>query len=321
MRAIQIQAFGDPSGLRLVELPHPEPAAGEVRITVEAIGVGGVDAVIRRGTLGSLGLRPGHVPGSEVAGAVEAVGAGVDPGWIGRRVWAFTGLGGGYAEHAVVPVDRLTTLPDGLASTDAVALGSAGLVAHFGLAHAGFAAGDAVLVRGAGGSLGIMAVQLAARGGAEAVAVTTSSEERGARLRDLGASVVLDRSGDGGPEQDADGYDVVFDVVAGPGLSSFVPRLRPNGRLVLAGVVGGPPPADIGRALMGAFRRSVTVATFSLDTVPEATKDRERERQFAAAARGELRAVVHGLLPLEEAARAHEQMDAGEVFGRIVLTV
>src|ERR1700712_3100825 len=150
MRAVAIQAFGDPTGLAGGALPVPEPAAGEVRIAVEAIGVGGVDAVIRRGTLASYGFKTGHIPGSEVAGKVDAVGDGVDAAWIGRRVWAFTGLGGGYVEQAIAAVDQLTPLPDALAAIDAVTLGSAGPVAHFGLAHAGFTAGSAVLVRGAG---------------------------------------------------------------------------------------------------------------------------------------------------------------------------
>ena len=72
-------------------------------IATEAIGVGGVDAVIRSGALAAYGFTEGHVPGGEIAGTVTAVGDGVDTSWIGRRVWAFTGLGGGYAEQAIVP--------------------------------------------------------------------------------------------------------------------------------------------------------------------------------------------------------------------------
>jgi NADPH:quinone reductase-like Zn-dependent oxidoreductase len=321
VRAIQIQAFGSPDGLVVVDVPRPEPAAGEVRIAVEAIGVGGVDAVIRRGTLSGYGFQSGHVLGSEVAGTVEAVGVGVDTGWIGQRVWAFTGTGGGYVDHAIAAVDQLTALPQGLSSIDAAALGSAGPVARFALAHGAFKEGDAVLVRGAGGSLGIMAVQLAALGGAATIAVTTSSPERGARLRVLGATVVLDRSGAGDAEDEAaDGYDVIFDVIAGEALPSFVSRLRPNGRYVLVGIVGGPPPAEFGQALMASFQQSWSIATFSLNTVSEAAKQDERASQFAAAVRGELRSVVHEVLPLESAASAHAKMDAGAVFGRIVLT-
>jgi NADPH:quinone reductase len=98
-------------------------------------------------------------------------------------VWAFTGRGGGYAEQAIAPAATLIPLSGGLSAADAVTLGSSGAVAHFGLRHARFAPGESVLVRGAAGGIGIMTVQLAARGGAAAVAVTTSSAERGDRLR------------------------------------------------------------------------------------------------------------------------------------------
>ncbi|WP_432994860.1 zinc-binding dehydrogenase [Dactylosporangium sp. CA-233914] len=314
MKAVAIRSFGGPEGLAVIDLPSPAPAAGQALIAVEAIGVGGVDALIRRGALAAYGFKEGHIPGGEVAGTVTAAGDGVDPAWIGRRVWAFTGTGG-YAEQAVAPAGELVPLPPGLSAVDAVTLGSAGVVAHFGLAHARFAAGESVLVRGAAGSLGILTVQLAARGGAAAVAVTTSSPERGERLRRLGATHVLDRSGQGAPGA----YDVIVDVVAGPDLPSFLARLNPNGRLVAVGAVGGQPPADLGTALMAAFQRSLTFATFSAATVPPPARQAVRCEHFAAAARGDLRAVVHEVLPLDQAALAHRMMDAGEVFGRIVL--
>ena len=164
-----------------------------------------------------------------------------------------------------------------------------------------------------------MTVQLAARNGASAVAVTTSSPGRGARLHELGATHVLDRSGKGDGNAPA-GFDVIIDVVAGPSLPSFLDRLNPNGRLVAVGVVAGYPPADFGARLFAAFQRSLSFATFSADTVSEPDRRAVRAAQFAAASRGELRTVVHELLPLDQAVLAHQKMDAGEVFGRIVLT-
>ncbi|AEY86218.1 oxidoreductase [Streptomyces hygroscopicus subsp. jinggangensis 5008] len=313
-----IRTFGDPDGLEVVDVPVPVPAPGQVRIATEAIGVGGVDAVIRRGTLAAYGFREGHLLGSEVAGRVAAVGEGVDASWIGRRVWAFTGLSGGYAEQAVAAVQDVLALPGGLSGADAVTLGGSGVVAHFALDRARFTSGETVLVRGAAGSIGITAVQLAARGGASAVAVTTSSAERGARLRDLGATHVLDRSGEGGPDAPA-GFDVVIDVVGGPRLPLFLDKLNPNGRYVAVGVVDGQPPADFGMRLMDAFRRSLSFATFSSDTVPGPDRQAVRSSQFADAAHGGLRTVVHEVLPLDQAALAHRAMDAGKVFGRVVL--
>ncbi|SEF22479.1 NADPH:quinone reductase [Amycolatopsis pretoriensis] len=313
MKAIAVQAFGDPEGLAVIDLPDPKPAEGQVLIATEAIGVGGVDAVIRSGALAAYGFTAGHVLGGEIAGTVTAAGDGVDPAWLGRRVWAFTGTGGGYAEQAVAPAETLVPLPETLSPVDAVTLGSSGVVAHFGLRHARFAPGESVLIRGAAGGIGIMAVQLAGKAGA--IAVTTSSPERGQRLRELGATHVLNRAADG-----PDTYDVIIDVIAGPELPGFFTKLKPNGRLVAVGAVAGDPPADFGKELFAAFRKSMSFATFSADTVPQEDRRAAIADIFTAATRGELTSVVHEVLPLEDAVAAHRKLQAGEVFGRIVLT-
>ncbi|WP_263730647.1 zinc-binding dehydrogenase [Cellulomonas sp. SG140] len=232
-------------------------------------------------------------------------------------MWAATGTSGAYAEHAVAHVDDVTALPSALPSVDAVTLGSAATVAHFALAHAGFSPGDSVLVRGAAGSIGIAAVQLAARAGAGAVAVTTSSTDRGRRLRDLGATHVLDRSGAG--DAAADSVDVLLDVVGGADVPVFLDRLSPNGRYVLVGAAAGFPPPDFAAPLLRAFQLSRSFATFSLATVGAGERSQAREQLFLAAVRGELAPVVHAVLPLDQAAEAHRQMDEGTVFGRIVL--
>lgn len=318
MRAIAIQEFGDPNGMALVELPVPAPGADQVLIETEAIGFGGVDAVIRRGTLGS-GFARGMVPGSEVAGTITGVGADVDPAWIGRSVWAFTGTAGGYVEHAVARFADVTPLPDSLSPVNAVTLGSAATVAHFALARAHFARGETVLIRGAAGSIGIAAVELAARGGALAVAVTTSSVERGRRLEALGATDILDRagnSGDGAPRL----FDVIVDIVGGDGVPAFIDRLTPNGRLVLVGAVAGFPPTDFGMRLIQAFQQSRSVATFSLASVAPAALSAARAELFEAAVRGDLHPIVHAVMALDRAVEAHRLMDEGAVFGRIVLT-
>ena len=140
MKAVVIQAFGGPEGLAVIDLPDPSPADGQVLIATKAIGVGGVDAVIRSGAIAGYGFKEGHILGSEVADTVSAVGDGVEASWVGRRVWAFTGLGG-YVERAIAPVEGILPLPAGLSAVDAVTLGSSGVVAHFGLGHARFAPG------------------------------------------------------------------------------------------------------------------------------------------------------------------------------------
>jgi NADPH:quinone reductase len=316
MQAVIIKAFGSPDGLAVTDLPTPTPGPGQVAIATEAIGVAGVDVLIRRGDLSAYGFREGHIPGGEVAGTITAVGEGADPSLIGQRVWAFTGTGGGYAEQAIAPVGEVVPLPEGLSPIDAVTLGSAGVVAHFALAQAHFHEGETLLVRGAAGSIGLMAIQLAAAQNAEAIAATTSSPTRAERLRTLGATQILNRAG----TPDSDNFDVIIDVVAGPDLPNFIDRLNPNGRLVIVGAVGGQPPPGFGAKLMESFQRSLSVATFSAATIPAEAKNAVRTTHFAAAARGNLTPVVHDVLPLSEAAEAHRQMDAGNVFGRIVLT-
>jgi NADPH:quinone reductase-like Zn-dependent oxidoreductase len=319
LKAVAIKAFGGPEGLAVVDLADPVPGDGQVLIATEAIGVGGVDAVILSGALAAYGFTEGHVPGGEIAGTVTAAGAGVDTSWIGQRVWAFAGLGGGYAEHAVAQAETLVPLPAGLTAADAVTLAGSGAVAHFGLRHARFAPGESVLVRGAAGGIGVMAVQLAAGGGASTVAVTASSAARGDRLRGLGATHVLDRRGAGGQDAPA-GYDVIIDIAAGPDMPSFFARLNANGRMVAVGVVAGYPPPDFAMQMFTAFQKSMSFATFSTDTVPAAARRAAIAGLFDTAGRGELRSVVHQGLPLEEAVLAHQQLAAGEVFGRIVLT-
>ena len=136
LKAVEIRAFGRPEGLAVIDLRDPSPADGQVLIATEAIGVGGVDAVIRSGAIAGYGFKEGHILGSEVAGTVTAVGDGVDPSWAGQHMWAFTGLGGGYVEQAIAPAGDILHLPANLSAVDAVTLGSSGAVAHFGLVHA-----------------------------------------------------------------------------------------------------------------------------------------------------------------------------------------
>jgi len=148
--------------------------------------------------------------------------------------------------------------------------------------------------------------------------VTTSSAQRGVRLEALGATHVLNRSGEGGSDAPS-GYDVIIDVVAGVDLPSFIDRLNPGGRYVVVGAVASMHPATFGAKLTEAFQKSMSFATFSTALIPSAVRRAVRLEQFDALRDARLEAVIHDMLRLREAALAHRKMDAGEVVGRIVL--
>ena len=187
--------------MTVIDVPDPAPFGGQVVVETEAIGVGGVDAMIRRGTLGGYGFSAGMVPGSEVAGTVVRVGDGVDQAWIGRRVWAFTGVGGGYAEQAVAAVADTLALPDDLSSVDAVTLGSAGARSRTSPSRT---AGSPPASRSS--SVGRRAASGSPPSSSPCAAAPASWPsrrrriERGSRLRELGATHVLDRAGKGRPD-------------------------------------------------------------------------------------------------------------------------
>uniref|UniRef100_A0AAU3H3F5 Zinc-binding dehydrogenase n=1 Tax=Streptomyces sp. NBC_01401 TaxID=2903854 RepID=A0AAU3H3F5_9ACTN len=314
MKAVIVSSFGDSGVLRVVDRPEPVPGPGQVLIRVEAAGVGYVDVMARNGDYQPL-AEPGFVPGVEAAGTVAAVGEAADEHWVGRRVFVLTGTGA-YAESVVADVRDIVRVPEGVSAADAVALGVNALVAGLGLKRANVREGERVLVRGAGGGIGLMAVQLAALSGGVVTAIT-SSPERGERLRGLGAAHVQDRAA--GEDGSEDTYDIVVDPVAGPDLGRYIETLRPDGRYLLVGAAGGAPePAALG-SLLTTYHNSPTLLAFSLNSVSSETVGEEAAELFGRAARGELRAVVDERIPLAEARRAHERIESTPVFGKITL--
>ena len=317
MKVVVIRQFGGPDVLTVTEMAAPRPGVGEVLIEVEAIAVGYEDAIVRRN--GSMfGFSEGHIPGGEVAGTVTAVGRDVEDMWIGRRVWVYLGASGGYAEQVIAPVSALIPLATSLSSAQAVAVGISGMVAHFGLLQGRFDAGKSLLVRGAAGPIGIMTVQLAKQMRASTIAVTTSSEQRGARLKALGADLVLDRDGQGGDPSAT--FDVIIDIVGGAGMPAFFKKLNPNGSLVTLGVVGGFPPAEFGMEMLAAFQKSLSFSTFSANTVPDDEKNRVYADILEMAGRGAIDPVIHDQFPFDQAVASHELLETSYAFGRMVLT-
>lgn len=312
IRVIKVETFGGPEGLKLSHAPQPVAGPGEAVVAVEAAGVGLVDVMVRQGIYAGAS-QAGIVPGVEVAGTVvDAPGEASD--WRGRRVFVLVG-GGGYADRVKVATPQLIALPDSVTSADAVALGVNALTASFALRRANLIAGERVLVRGASGGIGVMGVQLAARAGALVTAVT-SSEESGRRLLELGAQNVLNRTSG---EVEYDEYDVILDPVGGAEVSSFVSRLRPNGRYVICGAAAGFPSADFGMSLVANFGKSPAILAVSLSSTDGAELASVATEIFAAAGRGELRPMIDEALPLHDAVAAHEKLEAGGVFGKLIL--
>ncbi|MFJ5225461.1 zinc-binding alcohol dehydrogenase family protein [Streptomyces sp. NPDC088400] len=326
MKAVVVDSFDGSGSLSLVDLPDPVPGPGQIQITVRASGVGHTDIASRRGEFARF-PEPGFVPGTEAAGVVTATGDGVDDAWLGRRVFAVLPDGGGYAELVTVRTDAaLAELPAQVSASEAVALGGNALTALFMLERAQVAAGECVLVRGAGGGVGLMATQVGAYFGAVVTAVT-SSAARGERLLGLGASTVLNRSlgEDRAPGEDrarAEGatYDIVIDPVCGPDLARHIGRLRPNGRYVLCGAAGGMPGPDFASGLRGRFYQSPSLLMLSMRSFSPERMRSGLKAIFELAARGALRGVVDEELSLGDASRAHDKLESGAVFGKLVLT-
>ncbi|WP_431877020.1 quinone oxidoreductase family protein [Amycolatopsis sacchari] len=309
MRAVVVEASRE---VAVTEVPEPVPGPGQALVDIEAIGVGYVDVMSRRGDDPHFpGV--GSVLGLEVVGRVRA-GSGVPEELAGKRVLAQP-CSGGYAERVAVDVDRLLPVPDGADPVEVVGLGLNALVAEGALHRARVAPGDRVLVRGASGGIGVLATQIAHARGAEVTAVT-SSPEKAERLRTLGAAEVVDRTRSGRP---GGTYDVVVDTVAGPRVREHLELLRPNGRYVLCGGVGGVPGPDAFEPLLRDFHKSTALLTFSLNSVMPEERRRSWERVVALFADGGLSAVLDRSFPLADAAVALQRVESGQSFGKVVL--
>ncbi|MEE6286935.1 NAD(P)H-quinone oxidoreductase [Georgenia sp. MJ173] len=319
MRAITVTAEGE---LALADAPDPVPGPGEVLVTVAAAGVNRADLL----------QRAGHYPpppgasetiGLEVSGTVAALGPGVTTWEVGDRVCALL-AGGGYAEQVVVPASQVLPVPAALDLVDAAALPEAVCTAWSNLVlTAGLTAGDTVLVHGGSGGVGSVAVQLARAVGARVLA-TAGSPERADRCEQLGADVGIDYRGDVphavAAATDGRGADVILDVLGAGGLADNLAMLATGGRLVVIGTQRGAR-GEVDLLRLMAKRASIHGTTLRGRPVAEkaAIVAEVRARVWPMLDDGRLAVVVHDRLPLAQAGRAHELMDSGEVFGKLLL--
>ena len=325
MRAIRLHAFGPAENLRYEEVDDPAPGPGQVRIAVAAAGLHVIDTVIRSGRpQGPLALPElPAIPGREVAGVVDALGAGVDAGWLGRRVVAHLGTAsGGYAELAVRDADALHAIPDGLADDAAVAMIGTGRTAMAILEVAQLVDDDVVLVTAAAGGLGSLLVQAARNAGAIVVGAA-GGEAKVARVRELGAPIAVDyTAGDWGAAVRGalDGRDVsvALDGVGGELGRGALELLGPGGRLILFGSSSGQlTPLSAGDLIARGLTASAAIGPRIVQR-PGGPRDLE-ERALAAAASGELVPLVGQRFPLAEAAAAHAAIEGRATVGKTVL--
>jgi putative PIG3 family NAD(P)H quinone oxidoreductase len=330
MRAIVITRPGGPEVLELCDVETPEPGPGQVRVRIRACAVNRADLLQRAGAYPAPPDAPQSIPGLELAGEVDAVGAGVTELAMGDRVFGVVG-GGAYAEAVVVHARTLARIPESLDFQAAAAIPEAFVTAYDAMVlQGGLGAGEVVLVHAAGSGVGTAAVQIARAIGARSIG-TARSEAKLERARGLGmtAGIVPDVR-DGAPvfaEQvktltEGRGADVVLELVGGRYVPESLASLANQGRLVLVGLLAGAR-ADVDLGLV--LRRRLRIFGTVLRSRPLEEKILAAQTLAHAIAplfvSGALEPVIDRVLPLERAAEAHAYVAANEGFGKVVLTV
>jgi NADPH:quinone reductase len=313
MRAIQMTEFGGPEVLQLAELPVPEPGPNEVLIRVSRAGLNFADTHTRTNSYVQKATLP-LVPGGEVAGVREDTG---------ERVVALVGSGG-YAEYALAPEDRVFPIPESIDDGTALAMIVQGTTAwHLYRTSAAVKEGESVVVHGAAGGVGSLAVQLGHPLGAGRVIATASTEEKRALTLELGADAAVDPAAEGLTERliEANGgqpVDVVFEMSGGEVFEASYKALAPFGRIVAYGIATNQPKEVPTGSLLRHSRAVVGFYLFHCLGVPGMFA-RALDDLFARAGRGELRAIVGRTYPLQEAAQAQIDLRARRTTGKLLL--
>jgi NADPH:quinone reductase len=313
MRAIQMTEFGGPEVLTLAELPIPEPGPGETLIRVTRAGLNFADTHTRTNSYVQKATLP-LIPGGEVAGVREDTG---------ERVVALVGTGG-YAEYAIAPQDHVFPIPDGLDDGVALAMIVQGTTAWHLYRTAGrVAPGESVVVHGAAGGVGSLALQLGRPLGAGRVIATASSEEKRALALELGADVAIDPAAEGLTERlieanEGRPVDVVFEMSGGEVFDASYRALAPFGRIVAYGIATNQANEVSTGSLLRHSRAVVGFYLFHCLERPAMFTDALAEL-FERAARGELKAVLGQTYPLGQAAQAQIDLRARRTTGKLLL--
>ncbi len=343
MKAVFLTAHGGNDVLSFGERPDPVPGAGEVLVKVEAAALNGLDIFVRNGIPGVPVTFP-HVPGADGTGVVEALGPGVKGPAPGTRVVLQPGLScgtcefclagerslcvtfrilgehlpGTFAEKVAVPRANVYPTPGRLSPEQAAAFPLVGLTAwRMLVTRAALRPGETVLVHGVGGGVSTMAVQIAKLCGASRVFVTSSSEEKLQRARELGADETINyKTADVGKAirelTKKRGVDLVVDSVGAATWRHSLNAAARNGRIVTCGATSGPNPEEEIRTI---FWKQLTILGSTMGT------DAEFTAMLSAVEAGRIDPVVDSVFPLADARQAYERMASGAAFGKIVLKV
>lgn len=320
MRAMVCTRYGPPEVLKLQHLGKPVPKAGEILVKVHASTVTAGDCEIRSFKFPVLlwiplrlffGLRKPRVNvlGQEFAGEVEAVGSGQTLFKKGDHVYGATGLTlGAYAEYLCLSgTSAIARIPESISFEEAATIPTGGMNALFFLQKARIRAGQKVLVIGAGGSIGTVAVQLAKHAGAEVTAI--DSKEKLDMLLSIGADHVLDYRKEDSTATD-ETYDVIFDVAGKSPFTKNVNALTPKGIYLM----GNPNLSQIFRRLWptkkGGRKIIAGAASYNSQDLRELNK---------LLAEGKLKAVVDQIFPLEQLHEAHRYVESGAKKGNVVI--
>jgi NADPH:quinone reductase-like Zn-dependent oxidoreductase len=307
MKAVAVAEIGGLDRLELMELPDPEPAAGEVLVRIEAAGVNEVDTLFREGYLDA-GTRP-MVMGSDFSGVVERAGEGVEDLTAGDEVYGYKLLGNGtYAELATIPAAWMARKPASLSHVEAAAIPCVGLTAHQAIELLDVRIGETVVITAAAGGVGTVAVQLAADRGARVLGTASGANET--YVRELGAEAFVDyRAGDwvkAVRDHFPGGADIVLTCRGGETKRRSPEALRDGGRLVwITGDERPGPPME--RLISGSYSGGMP----RRDTLEALAKLVDA---------GRLRLPVQEVYPLTEAAAAQRRVAEGHVRGKLVVT-
>ncbi|BCX88304.1 NADPH:quinone reductase [Methylomarinovum tepidoasis] len=324
MKAIEITHPGGPEVLQLTERPAPRPGPGEVLIQVKAAGVNRPDVVQRQGLYPP---PPGasDIPGLEVAGIITAVGPEVSQWQHGDAVCALL-TGGGYAEYCIAAADLCLPIPKGLDFVQAAAIPETFFTVWHNVFERGqLRRGENFLVHGGAGGIGTTAIQLARALRQAEVYTTCGTPEKCHFCEDLGARAAICYRREDFAARIAEltagrGVDLILDIVGAPYLPHNLRSLAEDGRLVIIAVQGGPK-GEIN--LLPVFLKRLTITGSTLRPRPPAVKAaiarQLRQHVWPLLESGQVRPIIHRVLPLAQAAEAHRLLEAGEVIGKIVL--